>query len=108
MLKFSIQFIFFIFQPDSKQTMLQCRKDLLHHLETLTKQKHTRMVALKNLIDQEKILCDRTKILPFHISHSTIPSDNDLSEYEKHIEELTIEQVCSPLVYNKESDLYTQ
>ncbi|XP_014786191.1 protein regulator of cytokinesis 1 isoform X2 [Octopus bimaculoides] len=81
-----------VYEPDSKQTMLQCRKDLLHHLETLTKQKHTRMVALKNLIDQEKILCDRTKILPFHISHSTVPSDNDLSEYEKHIEELTIEQ----------------
>ncbi|XP_029645521.1 protein regulator of cytokinesis 1 isoform X2 [Octopus sinensis] len=81
-----------VYEPDSKQTMLQCRKDLLHHLETLTKQKHTRMVALKNLIDQEKILCDRTKIPPFQISHSSIPSDDDLAEYEKHIEELTIEQ----------------
>ncbi|GAB1603667.1 protein regulator of cytokinesis 1 isoform X2 [Argonauta hians] len=81
-----------MYEPESNLTMLQCRKDLIHHLEILTKQKHKRMVALKNLIDQETALCDRTKLVPFHISHSTVPSDQDLSDYEKHIEKLTTEQ----------------
>ena len=89
-----LKFFFFFFQqPDPSLKILQCRKDLHLKLETLTKQKHTRMVALKKLLDQEQVLCDRLKMNQYPISSTCVPSDNQLWELEKHIETLQGEQV---------------
>lgn len=81
-----------LYQPDPKLKILQCRKDLHLKLEALTKQKHTRMVALKKLLDQEQVLCDRLKAKTYPISSNCVPSDDQLWELEKHIETLQAEQ----------------
>lgn len=80
------------YQPDPNLKILRRRKDLHLQLESLTKQKHIRMVALNELLDQEQVLCDRLQMSHYPIPSNCVPSDNQLWELEKHIEMLQAEQ----------------
>lgn len=73
--------------------MLQQEKDIRTFLEVMLKQKGQRMQTLKTLIEQDQDLCDILCLEPFSISASSVPSLEQLENFQQHIAQLTAEKV---------------
>ncbi|XP_047666931.1 protein regulator of cytokinesis 1b isoform X3 [Tachysurus fulvidraco] len=81
-----------LYREERGNTMLQQEKDIRTFLEVMLKQKGQRMQTLKTLIEQDQDLCDILCLEPFSISASSVPSLEQLENFQQHIAQLTAEK----------------
>ncbi|XP_066525953.1 protein regulator of cytokinesis 1a isoform X2 [Hoplias malabaricus] len=70
---------------DDGLTMLQLEKEIRTHLKVMLKQKTQRMNELKDLMQQDRELCDILCDNPYVINPDRVPSAQQLESYGQHI-----------------------
>lgn len=73
--------------------MLQLEKEIRTRLKVMLKQKNQRVSELKNLIQQDRELCDILCDNPHSIDPDSVPSAEQLDEYRQHIASRNLEKV---------------
>ncbi|XP_007235103.2 protein regulator of cytokinesis 1a isoform X1 [Astyanax mexicanus] len=73
------------FEEEDGLTMLQLESVIRTHLKVMLKQKTQRMNELKDLIQQDRELCDILCDNPYAISPDRVPSAEQLKDYSQHI-----------------------
>ncbi|KAI4894246.1 hypothetical protein NFI96_030250 [Prochilodus magdalenae] len=73
------------FEEDDGLTMLQLEKEIRTHLKVMLKQKSQRMNELKDLMQQDRDLCDILCDNPYAINPDRVPSAQQLDDYRQHI-----------------------
>ncbi|XP_017570476.1 protein regulator of cytokinesis 1a isoform X1 [Pygocentrus nattereri] len=73
------------FEEDDGLTMLQLEKEIRTHLKVMLKQKSQRMNELKELMQQDRELCDILCDNPYVIDPDRVPSAQQLENYCQYI-----------------------
>ena len=86
-------------------TVLQIEKELRHKIENFKKEKQERLKILKDLKDEEQVLCDALFMTPSFIPSGTVPSGETLETLRKRIAKLSADKVsyskCPKISYTK-------
>lgn len=73
--------------------MLQQEKNIRTQLEALRKEKNQRMQQLKALLEQDQDLCDILCSMPYGIDADSVPSLEQLANFQQHIANQNKEKV---------------
>lgn len=80
--------------------MLQLEKDLRSRVDLLNKEKQDRLRQMKQRTKVDQQLCDALGAVPYYLSPSCVPSEQQLAELEEHIHGLETEKV----IFNEKQD----
>lgn len=78
--------------PDDSLSILQMEKELRTMVDSLTKEKHSRLKKLKQMKDLDQRLCDALCMTPYYIPTGTTPSNEQLDALKTHITSLEEEK----------------
>lgn len=73
--------------------MLQQEKNIRTQVEALMKEKTRRMQQLKLLLEQDQDLCDVLCSMPYGIGPDSVPSLEQLENFQQHITNQSAEKV---------------
>lgn len=73
--------------------MLQQEKNIRTQVEALMKERTKRMQQLKALLEQDQDLCDILCSMPYGISPDSVPSLEQLENFQQHISNQKEEKV---------------
>lgn len=73
--------------------MLQQEKNIRTQVEALMKEKTRRMQQLKLLLEQDQDLCDILCSMPYGIAPDSVPSLEQLENFQEHITSQSAEKV---------------
>lgn len=73
--------------------MLQQEKNIRTQVEALIKEKTRRMQQLKALLEQDQDLCDILCSMPYGIAPDSVPSLEQLENFQQHIADQKEERV---------------
>lgn len=73
--------------------MLQQEKNIRTQVEALMKEKTRRMQQLKLLLEQDQDLCDILCSMPYGIAPDSVPSLEQLENFQQHITNQSAEKV---------------
>lgn len=73
--------------------MLQQEKNIRTQVEALIKEKTRRMQQLKALLEQDQDLCDILCSMPYGIAPDSVPSLEQLENFQQHISNQKAEKV---------------
>ncbi|XP_062275648.1 protein regulator of cytokinesis 1b [Scomber scombrus] len=74
-----------VFEDEAGISMLQQEKNIRTEVEALTKEKTQRMQRLKTLLEQDQDLCDILCSMPYGIAPDSVPSLEQLENFQEHI-----------------------
>ncbi|CAN9507276.1 unnamed protein product [Ophioblennius macclurei] len=74
-----------LFQEEGGLTMLQKEKNIRTRVDALSTEKNHRMRQLKDLLDQDRELCDIMCSLPYGVAADCVPSLEQLKDFQQHI-----------------------
>lgn len=73
--------------------MLQQERNIRTQVEALIKEKTRRMQQLKALLEQDQDLCDILRSVPYGIAPDSVPSLEQLENFQQHIANQKAEKV---------------
>ena len=76
-------------------TLVQREKVLRAKVETMTQEKKGRMQKYEDLHSKDKLLCETLSATPFYLPSNSVPTSEQLKEFERHISSLQVEKVCN-------------
>lgn len=82
-----------LFQEEKGISMLQQEKNMRTQVEALMKEKANRMQRLKTLLEQDQDLCDILCTMPYGIAADSVPSVEQLENFQQHIHNQNEEKV---------------
>lgn len=74
-----------VFEEEGGLSMLQQEKNIRTQVEALTKKKTQRLQQLKALLEQDQDLCDILCSMPYGLSPDSVPSLEQLENFQQHI-----------------------
>ncbi|XP_026234963.1 protein regulator of cytokinesis 1b isoform X2 [Anabas testudineus] len=74
-----------VFEEEDGISMLQQEKNIRTQVEALMKERTKRMQQLKALLEQDQDLCDILCSMPYGISPDSVPSLEQLENFQQHI-----------------------
>nr|CAG5996601.1 unnamed protein product [Menidia menidia] len=83
--KLCLELHFPIFEEEEGVSMLQQEKNIRTQVEALMKEKAQRMQQLKALLEQDQDLCDILCSMPYGIAPDSVPSPEQLEDFQQHI-----------------------
>ncbi|ELU02314.1 hypothetical protein CAPTEDRAFT_226476 [Capitella teleta] len=73
-------------------SILQLEKALRLKVDTLNKEKHTRLRTLRTLKEEDQHLCDVLCCTPYYVPSGSVPSQEQLDQLEAHVREMETEK----------------
>jgi len=73
-------------------TLVQREKVLRAKVETMTQEKKGRMQKYEDLHSKDKLLCETLSATPFYLPSNSVPTSEQLKEFERHISSLQVEK----------------
>ncbi|KAM9367032.1 protein regulator of cytokinesis 1b [Symphorus nematophorus] len=73
------------FEEEQGISMLQLEKNIRTRVEALKNEKAQRMQQLKLLLEQDQDLCDILCSMPYGISPDSVPSPEQLEDFQQHV-----------------------
>lgn len=83
----------YLLQVPSSLTLLQSEKELRSRVDLLNKEKQDRLRQLKQRTKVDEQLSGELGLTAFFISQTAVPSEQQLTSLEQHIQELQQEKV---------------